>query len=102
MVAMGGVLREKLHAGQWRILNETLPVVCFTDATAARRRPKVCQPSNYKGSCKECSTREKRGFRLPCSGGEQPAIRACITCFRSGPNDVDRLVAALDDARRAA
>jgi glutamate/tyrosine decarboxylase-like PLP-dependent enzyme len=99
MVAMGDHLRESLQRARWRILNDTpLPVVCFTDAAAnggmqAERLQRIVQTVLDSGEAWISTT---------VLGGNQPAIRACITCFRTGPNDVDRLVSALDDARRSA
>ena len=100
MVAMGNRLREKLAQRRWRILNDTpLPVVCFSDAAnpeggsgSAERLQKIVQAVLESGEAWISTT---------VLGGAQPAIRACITCFRTGPEDVDRLVDALDKARRS-
>jgi hypothetical protein len=98
MVAMGDLLRQKLQAGPWRILNDTpLPVVCFADAATpenggAERLQRMVQGVLDAGEAWISTT---------VLGGAQPAIRACITCFRTGPQDVDRLVDALDRARAA-
>jgi hypothetical protein len=35
-------------------------------------------------------------------GGSRPALRACITNYRTGPEDLQALVDALGAARRAA
>jgi glutamate/tyrosine decarboxylase-like PLP-dependent enzyme len=99
MVAMGNRLRAKLEADDWRVLNETpLPVVCFTDArnpenTGARRLQAIVQGVLASGEAWISTT---------VLGGRQPAIRACITCFRTGPQDVERLVEALNHARGSA
>jgi glutamate/tyrosine decarboxylase-like PLP-dependent enzyme len=98
MVAMGDRLREKLQAARWRILNDTsLPVVCFTGATAAS----AMGAERLQAIVQQVLDSGEAWISTTVLGGKQPAIRACITCFRTGPGDVDRLVEALDSARSA-
>ena len=98
MVAMGNRLREKLQSGQWRILNDTpLPVVCFADATAAENGRAARLQAIVQGVLDS----GEAWISTTVLGGAQPAIRACITCFRTGPQDVDRLAEALNRARAA-
>jgi glutamate/tyrosine decarboxylase-like PLP-dependent enzyme len=96
MVAMGNRLREDLQAAQWRILNDTaLPIVCFADAAA----PENCSAQRLQAVVQGVLDSGEAWISTTVLGGTQPAIRACITCFRTGPQDVDRLVQALNHAR---
>jgi glutamate/tyrosine decarboxylase-like PLP-dependent enzyme len=98
MVAMGNRLREKLQAAQWRILNDTpLPVVCFADATA----PEDSGAERLQAIVRGVLDSGEAWISTTVLGGTQPAIRACITCFRTGPQDVERLVDALNHSRKA-
>lgn len=96
MVAMGNHLREKLQASDWRILNDTpLPVVCFADATT----PEKDRPERLQRIVQGVLDSGEAWISTTVLGRTLPAIRACITCFRTGPQDVDRLVEALNRAR---
>jgi glutamate/tyrosine decarboxylase-like PLP-dependent enzyme len=98
MVAMGNRLREKLQAGGWRILNDTpLPVVCF----AAGAAPEDSRAQRLQAIVQGVLDSGEAWISTTVLGGRQPAIRACITCFRTGPQDVDRLVEALNHNREA-
>jgi glutamate/tyrosine decarboxylase-like PLP-dependent enzyme len=98
MVAMGDRLRQELQAGQWRILNDTpLPVVCFADATT----PENARAERLQSIVQGVLDSGEAWISTTVLAGTQPAIRACITCFRTGPRDVDRLVEALHRARGA-
>ena len=89
-VATGELLRERLRAAGWEIVNSTpLPVVCFTHqrirageltAEAVARRV----------------VRGGRAWISPVSlRGAPRVLRACITSYRTSPDDLDALVAAL-------
>ncbi len=92
-VAMGRRLRAALEAAGWTILNQTpLPVVCFTHR---RLESGDLTPA-------EVATRVSAGqdgwisaVLLP---GRRPALRACITSFRTDEADVARLVDGLGRA----
>ncbi len=91
--AMGDRLRTALDARGWTVVNDTpLPVVCFTapglDASALQR---IADAVVAAGAWISTT-------RL---GGGQPVLRACVTNYRTGPDDVDALVALLDGARAA-
>jgi glutamate/tyrosine decarboxylase-like PLP-dependent enzyme len=89
--AMGDLLRAELVRGGWRVINETpLPVVCFEDTTGADADA-VVRAVVASGDAWVSSTRV---------GAGRPALRACVTSYRTGPEDVRTLVRALDDARR--
>jgi len=78
---MGDVLREALRASGWRIVNSTpLPLVCFTrdglvpaDFLAGLRERQIAWMSE-----------------APVAG--VPAIRACITSFRTTESDIHWVV----------
>jgi glutamate/tyrosine decarboxylase-like PLP-dependent enzyme len=93
---MGNLLRDKLRASGWRIVNRTeLPVVCFTPQTA-----------NW-----DMATHQRASDAVVASGkawissvllaGKTPALRACITNYRTRPEDLDTLVGVLAKAREA-
>lgn len=98
--ALGGRLRERLREEGWAVVNDTpLPVVCFVG-------------SDPEGKGRSAAFLEGVAARVVASGeawistvvlGEAgPALRACITNHRTGPEDVDALVVALGRARSEA
>jgi glutamate/tyrosine decarboxylase-like PLP-dependent enzyme len=92
---MGDVLREKLVAAGWRVVNETaLPTVCFVDATVQdndlERLRSICAAIVDPGRAWISTTR---------MGGAVPVLRACITNYRTGREDIDQLVSDLGNAR---
>jgi glutamate/tyrosine decarboxylase-like PLP-dependent enzyme len=93
-IAIGDALRERLLAANWTVVNRTpLPVVCFVDGTgrvAPERLVEILSAVLRSGEAWISVT--------PISG-TGPALRACITNYRTGPADLDRLVAALNRAR---
>ena len=79
---MGNVLRSLLQRTGWRIVNETpLPLVCFAreglDAT---------------GFLRSLLERQIAWMSEVQLGNGVPAIRACITSFRTSESDIVRLV----------
>jgi glutamate/tyrosine decarboxylase-like PLP-dependent enzyme len=76
-VRMGDLLRELLTATGWRILNRTpLPVVCFT----------------REGAIASDLVRELRDRQIAWMSdveiGGEPAVRACITSFRTTEQEI--------------
>ncbi len=96
--AMGGLLRRRLMASDWEPVNDTpLPIICFVDGgspegNTARFIEQVAARVIASGEAWISSTR---------LAGRQPALRACITNYRTGEEDITALVAALDRARRS-
>jgi glutamate/tyrosine decarboxylase-like PLP-dependent enzyme len=96
MTAMGDRLRERLREEGWSIVNHTpLPVVCFVDSglEGGRSAPFLERIASDVVASGEA-------WLSTVSLGEAgPALRACVTNHRTGPEDVDALVAALGRAR---
>jgi glutamate/tyrosine decarboxylase-like PLP-dependent enzyme len=89
-VAMGDLLRDRLGNAGWQVMNETvLPLVCFVDPGGADVN-EIVDAVNTSGRARIFSETIPPG---------QTVIRAAITNYRTAPEDVDALVAALDDAR---
>jgi glutamate/tyrosine decarboxylase-like PLP-dependent enzyme len=80
-------LRERLHAAQWRVVNDSvLPLVCFThDAIDGARltTQQVVERVLARGRCWISHV------TLP---HEKAALRACITSFDSTEEDLDILM----------
>jgi glutamate/tyrosine decarboxylase-like PLP-dependent enzyme len=82
----GDLLRERLTASGWRIVNSTpLPVICFTrdglgpTALLAEMRDKQI------------------AWMSEASIGGVPVIRACITSYRTTEQDVDFVVNEMNE-----
>lgn len=88
--AMGELLRAKLAAAGWQILNQTpLPVVCFTHPRLTAAQLSMLLDRLYgQGTVWISETRLR---------GRLPALRACITSFRTQAEDVAYLVSVLED-----
>ena len=96
--ALGNLLREKLTASKWKVLNKTpLPVVCFVDeengeGNSADYLEKVVRELLSSGKAWISTTRLREGVTV---------LRACITNYRTEREDVQALVDALNEARRS-
>ncbi|HXO22507.1 MAG TPA: aminotransferase class V-fold PLP-dependent enzyme [Thermoanaerobaculia bacterium] len=94
--AMGELLRELLGAAGWEVVNDTpLPLVCFRDGGRWGEGTDAyldAVAADVVGSGEAWIST----VRLREAG---PALRACITHFATGPEDVAALVAALERAR---
>jgi glutamate/tyrosine decarboxylase-like PLP-dependent enzyme len=92
--AMGELLRDKLRAAGWEVVNDTpLPVVCFTDRALREGRPDaatVAQRVQDGGACWVSS--------LPLRGSG--VLRACITSYLTEPHDLAALIAELERCRQ--
>ena len=90
--AMGDQLRLKLAEAGWEVVNATpLPVACFVD----RQNPnapleQIARAVVLSGKAWISTTR---------LGGSIEVLRACITNYRTGPQDLEALVEALNEAR---
>jgi glutamate/tyrosine decarboxylase-like PLP-dependent enzyme len=89
--AMGDRLREKLRERGWIVLGETpFPLVCFThpEIRAGTASPDSVLRSVYRG--RQAWISEAR-FQ-----GREPALRACITSFKTSAADLEILVDEID------
>jgi glutamate/tyrosine decarboxylase-like PLP-dependent enzyme len=93
--AMGDRLRERLRQEGWTIVNDTpLPVVCFVDAGREGR-----SASFLEAVAADVVASGEAWLSTVALGEMGSALRACITNYRTGPEDIDALVAALGGAR---
>jgi glutamate/tyrosine decarboxylase-like PLP-dependent enzyme len=97
MVAMGALLREQLEASGWQIVNKTpLPLYCFIDQRHAQGRSADylhAVAMRVVGSGKAWISTTRLANSLP-------VLRACITNYRTGADDIAALIDALEEARR--
>ena len=97
-IHMGALLRQRLSESGWTILNDTpLPVVCFSDST--RRQGDSAE--HLQAILRKLLASGEAWISSTVLGGTQPALRACITNYRTQPEDVEALVTALDRARKS-
>lgn len=93
--AMGDLLRERLKEAGWEVVNDTpLPVVCFVASGAEGR-----SAAFLEGVAADVVASGEAWISTAVLGEVGPALRACITNFRTGPEDVEALIAALARAR---
>jgi glutamate/tyrosine decarboxylase-like PLP-dependent enzyme len=92
---MGVLLRQKLAENGWRLVNETpLPVVCFNNA-GRDFEIEICQ------KIVDAVIRSGHAWisTILLGQAKSPAIRACITNFRTDPRHIESLVDELSQAR---
>jgi glutamate/tyrosine decarboxylase-like PLP-dependent enzyme len=93
--AMGNVLRSELQKGGWKIVNDTpLPVVCFVDETS----PNGSTPEFLKAIVRNIVRGGEAWLSTTLLNG-QTVLRACITHYGTGADDVQALVRLLGKAR---
>jgi len=87
--AMGDLIRERLAGAGWRIVNDTpLPVICFTGPPLESGRMTAAEAAQR--------VHERGVWISPVRlAGDEHALRACVTSFRSTPTDVEALMDAL-------
>ena len=93
---IGELLRDCLVSAGWRIVNDTpLPVVCFTAP--------ALETGRVSAAAVVAAVQAKGVWisEVRLSGGA-PSLRACVTSFRTGPEDVDALMAALTEVQQDA
>ncbi len=93
--AMGELLRQRLREAGWVVVNDTsLPVICFVDGERdGRMAPFLKSVAAFVVASGEA------WISTVVLGEVGTALRACITNFRTGPEDVEALVASLGRAR---
>jgi glutamate/tyrosine decarboxylase-like PLP-dependent enzyme len=96
-VAMGNLLRRKLMESGWVIVNETaLPVICFVDGESDDGR----SFSHLEAINRMIIDSGSAWISIANLGGNTPALRACITNYRTGPEDIGTLVETLNCVRQ--
>jgi glutamate/tyrosine decarboxylase-like PLP-dependent enzyme len=91
---MGALLRDRLTANGWRLVNDTrLPVVCFTSASVEWDMKMHQQLSDAVVAS------GRAWISTILLDGKMPALRACITNFRTGPEHIQALIDALATVR---
>jgi glutamate/tyrosine decarboxylase-like PLP-dependent enzyme len=95
MTEIGAHLRRDLAAAQWEVVNSTpLPICCFRDATfpagSADYLESIAGEVIASGKAWISTTRLRNRI---------PVLRACITSYRTNPDDLRILISALNDAR---
>jgi aromatic-L-amino-acid/L-tryptophan decarboxylase len=90
--ALGDLLRTRLRRDRWRVVNETpLPVVCFTPEEDG-------SSETLESIARDLVSSGVAWISVAALAG-RPALRACITSYRSTEADVEALCAALAAAR---
>lgn len=95
MTAIGEQLRRDLELAGWEVLNPTpLPICCFRDANypegSADYLESIVREVIASGKAWISTTRLRNSI---------PVLRACITSYRTNPDDLRILISALDEAR---
>ena len=94
--AMGDRLREGLTGAGWTVVNETpLPLVCFAGSEKESRTPAFLEAV----AARVVASGDAWISTVALGGEAGTALRACITNYRTGPEDVDALIASLDRAK---
>src|SRR5262245_9352589 len=95
--AMGDRLRGGLQDSGWEVVNRTpLPVVCFVD----RALREGATAEYLEAVCKSVVASGEAWLSIARIGDDHiPALRACVTNYRTGDADVDALVESLNRAR---
>ncbi len=96
MIAVADRLREALKRAGWEVVNQTpLPLVCFVDG----RHPAGRSANYLDAIALKIVTAGKAWISTTRLAGSVPVLRACITNYRTGPEDILALVDALNWAR---
>jgi glutamate/tyrosine decarboxylase-like PLP-dependent enzyme len=90
---MGNLLRTLLVENGWKIVNQTpLPLVCFTDNDWSLAECQRVANAVIESGEAWIST-------IQVGQAKQPALRACITNYRTEPRHIESLVAVLNKVR---
>lgn len=94
---MGDLLRERLVAAEFRVVNDTpLPLVCFVDAA----RPDGSAPDYLAKAANVVASAGDAWISVARLGKDRiPVLRACVTNVRTTEKDLDHLLARLLHAR---
>jgi len=90
----GDLLRERLTVSGWRIVNRTkLPVVCFTPAN------EEWDMAMHQTAADAVVESGRAWISTIMLGGRKPALRACITNYRTAPEHLETLLTVLSSIR---
>jgi aromatic-L-amino-acid/L-tryptophan decarboxylase len=90
-VAMGDRLRRGLAGQGWTVVNDTpLPIVCFARRGAGGAAPLEAVAADV------VAAGEAWISTVHLDSGQ--ALRACVTNYRTGPADIDALIASVGRA----
>ncbi len=93
--AMGDLLRERLRAEGWVVVNDTpLPLVAFVDAGKDGR-----SQAFLDAVAADVVASGEAWISVARLAELGPALRACITHYKTGPEDLEVLIRALGRAR---
>jgi glutamate/tyrosine decarboxylase-like PLP-dependent enzyme len=96
--AMGRLLKDKLRTAGWEVVNKTeLPLACFVDQRSESGRSEAY----LSGIAREIVGAGKAWISTTRIGG-RPVLRACITNYRTSPDDLSALIEDLEWARQQA
>jgi glutamate/tyrosine decarboxylase-like PLP-dependent enzyme len=91
---MGDLLRNRLAASNWKIVNQTrLPVVCFTPAD------RTWNMRQHQQAADAVVASGKSWISTILLDGKTPALRACITNYRTEPEHLEMLIEVLSAVR---
>ena len=91
---MGDLLRGRLTASGWSIVNRTkLPVVCFTPSD------EEWDMAMHQRASDAVVESGSAWISTIVLGGKKPALRACITNYRTGPEHIETLLVVLSNVR---
>jgi glutamate/tyrosine decarboxylase-like PLP-dependent enzyme len=96
-VALGDRLRTGLSADGWRIRNRTaLPIVCFDDPVVAPDRSAA-----HLRAIADAVSRTGQAWISLVTLDDRPALRACITSYRTDDTTIAEVRRLLADGRSA-
>jgi glutamate/tyrosine decarboxylase-like PLP-dependent enzyme len=91
---MGDFLRERLKESGWSVVNRTrLPVVCFTPSDVE------WDMATHQCAADAVVQSGSAWISTILLGGKKPALRACITNYRTEPQHIEMLLAVLSKVR---
>jgi glutamate/tyrosine decarboxylase-like PLP-dependent enzyme len=98
MAKMGNELRRALAEAGWEVVNSTaLPVACFQD----NRSPQGRQAAYLENIARDVVRSGHAWISTTRVRGNNTVLRACITSYRTQPQDIRALIGALQAARSA-
>jgi glutamate/tyrosine decarboxylase-like PLP-dependent enzyme len=91
---LGDLLRDRLTAGGWTIVNRTkLPVLCFTPSN------REWDMAMHQRASDAVAKSGRAWISTVLLDHKTPALRACITNYRTEPEHIETLVKLLSDVR---